>query len=771
MEEHGLSGEHVAENKRVAMKVGPGDSIKRPVIDYFDDSTPSRYTSDGCLGSRGRLPLGPVPMEATPTHKPGSQVQRSAEVVLSMLAPRMAATVGERLRRERIHTAADLAILDREDLRELGLTMVERSRVVLWARQTHYQLDVRSEESIGSRVRGDSFSLENMMEMPVSPALHPKSQHHDKMTRSFSLENEGLCEEDTDVSELLQHLDDVESRWDFWCNLVKESAAPLKTAVQQVEGVLHRRGSDAARQDHQGDLRENVLEKLFDLSSERLQEVYDSVDKDSDGLILKEELLEGLHRCELSGMDDGTVEKVLDVVGHGKSSMKLQEFESVLTRLKMAQLLSATRYENQAASDWLSIMDYNSQRIIEQRLCLRDYFFGHRRREFPMRWVHLHKFDLTLLLALTIKYQLHPLSVEDVVDQATTKLDRYGGHYFMAIEHFEIVGSTNGQEPVQVRGRHFTLFCAGPPHLDTILTVTQDDRSFSHDWPGETPSVLGSKEDGWVTRLHKRLRAVRSRSRERRTDFLMYEIIDLCTDDMIVVVRVYTARLKWLEDRFNMSKMGTEQSKVDWFNEVVLIKLQLAVVMRRLRGLQRILRRLMDDPDFASQLSGYLADVADHVNEALEGAGHLTDMCVALSEAYEHAEERAQNNMHRDDALARGVQDDRMNRLLGILTILTTVFTPLTFVAGVYGMNFVNQDGKPTIPELLLPNGYRDFWIFTIAYLVMASIVGCWIWRKVSGSVRKSELARNMSKGEASWGTWAYKTNMQNPTSSYAAMP
>jgi len=482
-------------------------------------------------------------------------------------------------------------------------------------------------------------------------------------------------------------------------------------------------------------------------------------------------LLEGLQRCELSGLD-GAVERVLNVVSHGKSCMKLPEFESMLTRLKMAQLLSATKYENQAAADWLSIMDYNSQRIEEQqRLCLRDYFFGHRGGEFPMRWVHLHQFDLTLLLALTVKYQLHPLSVEDVVDQAPTKLDRYGGHYFMAIEHFELIGSTNGHEPVQVRGRHFTLFCAGPPHLDTILTVTQADRSFDHDWPGEIPSILGNKEDGWVTRLHKRLRAVRSRSRERRTDFLMYEILDLCTDDIIVVVRVYTARLKWLEDRFNMSKMGSEQSKVDWFNEVVTIKLQLAVVMRRLRGLQRILRRLMDDPDIASQLAGYLADVVDHLHEALEGAGHLIDMCLALSEAYEHAEERTQNNLHRDNALVRSFQEDRMNRLLGILTILTTTFTPLTFLAGIYGMNFVDEDGKPTIPELLWPHGYRDFWCLTILYLVMAASVGCWIWRKVSGSIRKSESGTPKEDGD-SWGVAAHSTNTQTTTTSnYVAMP
>merc|ERR1719210_991486 len=102
--------------------------------------------------------------------------------------------------------------------------------------------------------------------------------------------------------------------------------------------------------------------------------------------------------------------------------------------------------------------------------------------DFPMRWVHLCKFDLTLLLALTVKYQLHPLSVEDVIDQAPTKIDRYEGHYFAAIEHLEVTGGTDGRTPVKIVGRHVTLFCAGPPHLDTVITVSQTDRSFAQDW-------------------------------------------------------------------------------------------------------------------------------------------------------------------------------------------------------------------------------------------------------------------------------------------------
>jgi len=698
-----------------------------------------------------------TPLEAILLRDVSVTHELSAEFVVRALAPKSATCVKDRMRRERILTAADLAGLDKDDLRELGLTMVERSKILSWARQ------VAVSQPDGPRSRLGSVEIVPDMH-PGTPGVADTLRDSLTLLETARRENSSpLVRQisDTDWSTFevsMQHLDDVESRADFWCRLVIDSGpSPLRSEVEQVDDAL-RRGGEV----HMSDLRENVLEKLFDLSPERLKEVYESIDRDSDGRILKEELREGLHRCELHGLD-GALEKVLSVVSRGNGSLKLAEFESVLTRLKLAQLLCTPRFQNQVSGEQMTVIEYNSTKVEERKLSLRDYFFGHRRQDFPMRWVHLRHFDLTLLLALTVKYQLHPLSVEDVIDQAPTKIDRYEGHYFVSIEHLEVTGAINGHEPVKVRGRHVTLFCAGPPHLDTVLTVAQADRSFKQDWPGEVENYNG-QEDAWVGRLHKRLRGVRSRTRERRADFMMYEIVDLCTDDLRLVTRVYTARLNWLEDRLQKSKISSEQSKLDWFNEVGIVRLQLAVVSRRLRGLQRILRRLADDSDFSSVLTGYLQDVADHVNEAYEDAGHLGEKCVTLSAAYEHAEDRAQDKIHRENAQAQTLQDERMNKMLFILTILTTIFTPLTFLAGIYGMNFQAPDGKPGIPELLWPHGYLYFWILTLVYLVVSSFVGIWLWRRVArkdAAARASDVFRQpVTTTNAVWPRGSYYASM-----------
>jgi uncharacterized protein YerC len=100
---------------------------------------------------------------------------------------------------------------------------------------------------------------------------------------------------------------------------------------------------------HLSDLRDNVLEKLFDLSPERLKEVYESIDRDSDGRILKEGLMDGLHRCELHGLEHA-LDTVLQTVSTSQDgSLQLAEFESILTRLKLAQLLCGETYQDISA--------------------------------------------------------------------------------------------------------------------------------------------------------------------------------------------------------------------------------------------------------------------------------------------------------------------------------------------------------------------------------------------------------------------------------------
>lgn len=681
--------------------------------------------------------------------------QASLEQVLAALAPSCSEAARTRLKEEGIETSLDLAGLDVPDLRKLlqdmGLRMIERGRVLRWAAVTEGErLKSLAETKTGRLPRRGSFVMEGDADR-ASSAVEGTAGTPARQISAATLECLLLQSDDETPRHRLQRtktLDELEGNAEFWCQIIGN--APLRKDI--LSQSLSRRDAQFSNAVMNEDFRENVIEDLFDLNPERLKEIYDSVDRDNDGRIRKDELCEALLKCGVHGLED-TLEKVLNEISvNDDLSLDLSAFESMLTRLKLAQLLTQLTASTsvKAVAKNLIITDYNPknarQFVLDDQL--RTFFFGHRDEEYPMRWVHMNSFDMTLFLALTVKYQLHPLCVEDVIHQSISKVDRYGEHYFVSIEHLCLVGAEwkQGQGVVQVQGRHVTIFAAGPPHFDTIITVAQPDRSFSKDWPGRH-SEVPNLQDPWVEKLQKRLKATRSRARERLADYLMYAIIDLCADDLLAVTRAFTARLTEREEKLRLRRLTSEQEKLEWFDEVGVIRLQIAVVSRRLRGLKGIVRRLGDDSDMAP-VHQYLADVADHVNDAYGDAGHLQERAQHLLDAYEHCEDRAADRKQQEAALQQAewqklqtMQDERMNRTLFILTVSTTLFTPLTFITGVYGMNFVNSAGKPTIPELVNPSGYFYFWCFVVIYLVCSGFCVLYVYRRLTRMQRRLEDA------------------------------
>mmetsp|Transcript_34875 Transcript_34875/g.89556 ORF Transcript_34875/g.89556 Transcript_34875/m.89556 type:complete len:708 (+) Transcript_34875:2-2125(+) len=672
----------------------------------------------------------------------------TAEHVLCSLAPGSRCRVRARLQQEGIRTEADLACLDKDDLQHLGLSMLERGRVLAWARQRDQEVSLVAPPPSPSPAGSEGGTP--AAERPTAELGFRGSPW---CTRFWS-----SCEAHSVAEEQRLKSEDAE----FWCNLV---AAPhLGRCLTQVPT----------------DVRENMLEELFDLTPERVAEVYHAVafaSGDRGGRVLEAELGKALQRFGLNNFDDKSLAQVFEELVIDRSvGLTLGEFIAILSRLKLAQLLLAGSGTASPDQSWnaeetpdqswnaeepqscrscprrplreavsvvelhapalrLIAVDYNAShhtRIDVDECHLRDFFFMNRqltKLEAPLiRWVHVCEFDMTTLLALTVKYSLHPLGVEDVIEQCPSKIDRYGSHYFVAMEQLSLASPPNPKEPVRVAGYHLAVFCSGPPLFDTIITVSQPDKSFAGDWPGgaEENALQG---DTLTERLRKRLAVQRSRLRERRADFLMYHAIDLTVDELFAVTRAYAARLHSLEhDMQEMSAAARRaEAKVhDPSREAALARMQLAVVIRRIRGLQRMVRQLVADRDLTAGLSRYLHDVADHLDEAYEDAVHLADRSMALITAHRRAVERCLEAIRQRSS-------DRLSMILFILTVGTFVFAPMQFLAGVYGMNFVHGQ-EPGIPELEWTNGYAFFWLAIGLYLVLLSVVSticyCGVRRK-----------------------------------------
>jgi len=682
-------------------------------------------------------PRTEVPSELPSEHKLPSEELPSAEEILRHLAPKWLAGTHStnKLSSEMVETACDLAALQREDLRELGFSMVEAAKVLTWA-QVIRRPECPVEPLQPSLVRLSS-------DVPISPwpeTTKCPQMKTAKSTPSMSPWAESKAEE--------LRLDEIEGQVDFWVSCFASGSMTCTPSLST---------SDALPQE---DVRENILEAFFDCTPERIREVFISMDTDSDGHVTVEELRMGLERCGISGFDNETLAKVFQhVTGTGRK-LHLQAFETILCRLRLASLLMRPW---RAKS--LSVMDFDCSRVSDfevtsDNMC--QFFFGHRLctserhsaaspkcalltaafmgAKDLVRWVHMASFDIHLLFALTVKYTLHPLSVEDVIEQCQTKIDRLGGHYFLTIELLTLVdaGDTSkGLHPVRVRGQHVAAFCSGPPQLDTLITVAQADRKFSEEWPGGAPEV--EVPGSWVPRMQQRLRAARSRLRERRADALLYALVDLCADELVAVTRAFFARLTWLEEDL---RIRGNRSLLD-LGEVSLAQLQLAIVARRLRSLQRVVRRASEYQDLHTTGSAdYWRDCTEHLEEAYEDTLQMKERCDALKSAHEAVIERGQAEelqMQHDEQAA---QAKKMNHMLFFLTVGSTIFTPVTFMSSVYGMNFESSDGVPTIPFLLEEYGYTYFWYGVLIYFMLAISFVVFVYQRFNQSTKRTKRER-----------------------------
>jgi len=636
-------------------------------------------------------------------------MEETAEDLLAILAPDWSESpkASKKLLAEGIRTPYDISRLDKEDLRELGLNMAERARVLNWSSQPTPKV-MRQTSELG-------LTPQHVLEMGVPLARG----WGDVSTRNMRSATEE------------KRLDEIEGQADFWCTCFATSENLLPSCLQ--------------------DVRENILEAFFDCTPERVREVFAGMDTDSDGRVFTVvELHDGLERCGITSLDHSTLSKVFErVTGAGKM-LNLQAFESILCRLRLARLLVKPLQAN------LSVVDYTYSKALVKQVDeenMREFFFGHRPAkvdENPVRWVHMQNFNLTLLLALTVKYCLHPLSVEDVIEQCPTKIDRFGQNFFLAIEMLTVLDHSAGKggQPVRVCGHHVTAFCSGPPSLDTLLTVVQPDRNFSEDWPGGVSSraAFPAKCGAWPEKLQQRLMAARSRLRERRADFLLYTVVDLCADELVAVARAYLVRLAWLEE--DLRTYG-DRSLLD-LGEVSLARLQLGVLARRLRSLQRVVRRASDYADLHSTgSSDYWKDCADHLEEAHDDAWHLSQRCEALQVAHEQVmEKKTVEQLRRQSELSQ-LQAEKVNHMLFFLTVATTLCTPLQFMSSVYGMNFVNNKGLPTIPFLTDQDGYRRFWIGVYAYLAAALIGASILYYRIHRGPLRHGCCRRKEKSLA----------------------
>jgi len=366
------------------------------------------------------------------------------------------------------------------------------------------------------------------------------------------------------------------------------------------------------------------------------------------------------------------------------------------------------------------------------------------------RWARVDKSGPDRVVRMAVKFFLHPLATEDAVDTMTmglTKIDRYRQQYFVSLEVYaldvDISCFEEDTEPPKVtdhvvRSTLFLIVTGNPRNVnvrsgvgyrDWLLSLVNCDTADIIKDPLDCFTRDTTAATRMLDRIAQELKS-HGRLREYMADFLLYTILDRSVGEMNKICLAYGYRLCWLAERLKSEKMALPTAYVD---EVSRIRLELKELQHWVHQMMAIVRSLQDDCRGITDGSAG-SDAPWCFGAKAVGSGKSLLLFIKDTKgALQHTADR----LAVFEELTRTFADDHrrhtevaLNEILFILAFMSAVFLPAQFLAGVYGMNFTTDDGRPAAPELRLENGYWYFWAVSGALVLIMAGVICTVRRR-----------------------------------------
>ncbi len=321
----------------------------------------------------------------------------------------------------------------------------------------------------------------------------------------------------------------------------------------------------------------------------------------------------------------------------------------------------------------VSYIDYSQDRVETTEVDDIEAFLESERPDWVgVRWVNVSSVHPYVVKQFKEKYGFHTLAAEDVVHvPQRPRTEIYEDNIFVVLRMLQLVSSEAGPA---LETEQVSLFL----FEDTLLTFQEK--------PG----------DVWQP-IRDRLHADNARIRRNGAGYLLYSLIDAIVDHCFPVLEKYGDVLEELEI------VTLEQPVPAVLHRIHSVKRELALLRRILWPMREVVDQLYREEDgkINDSTRPFLRDVYEHTIQVVEIIESYREMASGLTDLYMSA------------------VSNKMNEIMKVLTIMASVFIPLTFVAGIYGMNFEHM------PELSEPMGYPLVWT---SFVVMSTGMLGYFW-------------------------------------------
>lgn len=312
----------------------------------------------------------------------------------------------------------------------------------------------------------------------------------------------------------------------------------------------------------------------------------------------------------------------------------------------------------------MTMLEYNEERFQENVLYEIEECFGV--KENPtVKWINIDAIDkVDIIEKIGTEFKLHPLMLEDILNTAQRpKIDDYDDYLFIVLKMLSFNEKKHEITSEQV----------------SFVLVSNYVFSFQE------------CEGDVFDNVRERLRSGKRNIRKTAPDYLVYALIDAIVDSYFTVIEKIADRTDKLEEEL------LDSPDKDVLKDIHSLKREMIFLRNSIWPLREVVNSLIrcDSPLINENIVIYLRDVYDHIVQIIDTIEIYREVLSGMQETYLSS------------------ISNKTNEVMKVLTIFSTIFIPLTFLAGIYGMNF------KYIPELEWNYGYGVFWFLSIIIAVL----------------------------------------------------
>ena len=325
----------------------------------------------------------------------------------------------------------------------------------------------------------------------------------------------------------------------------------------------------------------------------------------------------------------------------------------------------------------ITLIEFDRAHLEERTITNKDELLPYMDNQ-RITWINIDGLgDIDVLKTVGSRFNLHPLALEDVLDTGQRpKVEQYDGYLFIVAQMLYL------NKNKQMCGEQVSMFLG-----KNFLVTLQEEGDFDVFEP-----------------VRARIRAANGSIRKQGADYLAYALLDSIVDHYYPVLESVGASIDQIEDEL------VDVSLNDPVRDLHRYKRTLSQIRRFIWPVRDVVNSMMHEESglVSKGTKVYLRDCYDHTVQLMDLVESYRDVLSGLMELY---------------LSSVGI---RTNQIMKVLTVISSIFIPLTFIVGIYGMNFapeVNGKKMPwNMPELYQPWGYVAVMLFMLGIAIFQII-------------------------------------------------